>query len=239
MELVAKAFVVSLAYSFGLGCGQHRREAVMATASPTVHVKAPSGTARVDDNDSAGRLRFYRRCIQTKHPEHECYSRLAASYLLDDELYNAITSLRKAIEHRPDEIGYYLRLADLYIRLGLNEQAKQTLTVVRTTARPNDERLYDVHVKLAHLFRSEPNSDRMISELEAARAISTKDPQLLFLLGMAYAKLKPPKKAESIMMLKFFLARGCTGKHAAGQEVRCQQAQATLTLLRFGHPRVP
>jgi len=174
----------------------------------------------------------YKKCIEADPNKDECYAQLAIAYLWTDDEQKALQNFTKAIEHRADNVDYYTRLADLYIRLGLETEAEKVLTAAKEVADPRDKRLYNVHTLLAGIYRDREQVDRMVAEFEAAKAVKGEDPGLLFNLGMAYSKLKPPKKAEALQMLKGFSARACKGKHAKKYKVQCEQSAAAQQRLR-------
>ena len=174
----------------------------------------------------------YKKCIETDPNKDECYAQLGIAYLWTDDEQKALANYTKSIEHRGDNIDYYTRLADLYIRLSLETEAEKVLNAAKAIAEPRDKRLYNVHTLLAGIYRDRHQVERMVAEFEAAKAVKGEDPGLLFNLGMAYSKLKPPKKAEALQMLKGFSARACKGKHAATYKVQCEQSAAAQQRLR-------
>lgn len=175
----------------------------------------------------------YTKCIEHDPNRDECYGQLALAHLFTDDEQKALANWTKAIEHRPDNIDYYTRLADLYTRLNLDKEGEQVLNAAKEMASPNDERLYNVHTLFARIASEREDIDGTVKALEAAKAVKGDDPALLFNLGMAYAKMKPPKKAESLQMLKGFTARACRQAKAAGQyKAHCEQAQTTMQKLK-------
>ena len=169
----------------------------------------------------------YKKCIEADTNEEECYAQLANAYLWTDDEQKALANLTKAIEHRPTRIEYYPRLADLYIRFGYDKEAEQLLNAAKGQAKPGDKNMFHVHTLLGKVYRDRGDINKVVSELEAAKAVSPKDAGLLFSLGMAYSKLDPPKKAESLQMLKGFTARACRAKKAQRYKSECEQAQTT------------
>ncbi len=169
----------------------------------------------------------YKKCIEADTNQEECYAQLANAYLWTDDEQKALANLTKAIEHRPNRIEYYPRLADLYIRFGYDKEAEAVLNAAKGQAKPGDKDLFHVHTLLSEVYRDRGDINKMVSELEAAKSVDPKDPGLLFSLGMAYAKLTPPKKAESLQLLKGFAARACKSKKAARYKTECEQATST------------
>jgi tetratricopeptide (TPR) repeat protein len=174
----------------------------------------------------------FKKCIEADPNKDECYARLAIAYLWTDDEQQALNTFTKAIEFRPDDIGYYTRLADLYLRLGYDKEAEQVLNAAIDMANPKDKRLYNVHTLLAGIFRDQGDINKMVQAFEAAKAVNQEDAGLLFNLGMAYSKLTPPKKAESMQMLKGFIARACRSKKASNYKTQCDQANATMRNLK-------
>ena len=174
----------------------------------------------------------YQKCVEADPNKDECYSRLGVAHLFSDDEQKALANFTKAIEFRPDDISYYPRLADLYMRLGYSTEAEQVLNAAKDMADPKDKVLYHVHTLLSAIHRDRGDVNKMVAELEAAKAVTAEDPALLFNLGMAYAQLKPPKKAEALQMLKGFTARACKGKAAATYQTQCEQSQSAMARLK-------
>ncbi len=174
----------------------------------------------------------YKKCIEHDPNKDECYSRLGIAFLWTDDEQQALNNYSKAIEMRPDNIGYYTRLADLYMRLGYDEEAEKVLNAAKEMANPKDQALYDVHTLLSGVYRDRKDIEKMVAELEAAKSVSQEDAGLLFNLGMAYSKLNPPKKAESLQMLKGFTARACKSAKDRTYRTQCEQAQSTMQRLK-------
>lgn len=173
-----------------------------------------------------------KKCIEADPNKDECHYQLAIAYLWTDDEQQALNTFTKAIEFRPDNIGYYTRLADLYIRLGYQDEAEKVLNAAIDMANPKDKRLYNVHTLLAGIHRDKGDVDKMVASFEAAKAVNQEDAGLLFNLGMAYSKLNPPKKAESLQMLKGFIARACRSAKSSKYKTQCDQANATMRNLK-------
>lgn len=176
----------------------------------------------------------FKKCIETDPNKDECYLQLGIAMLWTDDEQKALANYTKAIEFRPDEIGYYTRLADLYWRLGYDKEAEQVLNAGKEMANPTKDKqeLYNVHTLLAGVYRDRKDINKMVAELEAAKNVSGEDPGLLFNLGMAYAKLKPPKKAESVQLLNGFITRACRSKKADLYKAQCEQANTTMQRMK-------
>jgi tetratricopeptide (TPR) repeat protein len=170
----------------------------------------------------------FKKCVEADPNRDECYYYLARAELLSDNEQNAVLNYNKSIEFRPDNIDYYTRLADLYIRLGYEKEAEGVLNAAKEMANPSKDKLelYNAHTLLAGIFRDRGEIDKMVKEFEAAKAVYGEDAGILFNLGMGYAKLKPPKKAEALQMLKGFTQRACKSQQANKYKSECEQASA-------------
>lgn len=177
-------------------------------------------------------IQSYLKCVGVDQNHDECYGRLATAYLFADDEQKALQNYTKAIERRPTNIGYYTRLADLYLRLGYDAEGEKTLQAAKQLANPKDKRLYNVHTLLAQVYRDQGDTQKMVGSLEDAKKVNSSDAGLLFNLGMAYAKLNPPKKAEAIQRLKGFSSRACRSKKAKKYKTECAQAQSAIRRLK-------
>ncbi len=127
-------------------------------------------------------------------------------------------------------LNHYTRLASLYIQLDYYKEAEAVLNAAKDNGDPKDKRLYNVYTLLAAVYGEQHNPDKVVKALEDARSLREDEPGLLFNLGMAYAELNPPKKAEALQRLKGFTARACT-KEAAKYKRECEQAQTVIQRL--------
>lgn len=176
----------------------------------------------------------FTKCIEVDPNKDECYSHLGTAYLWTDDEQKALLNYDKAVQFRPDNLFYYAQLADLYIRLDLIAEAEQVLKEAKGFTDPNDKELFGIHVLLSEILQERNDLKGMVTELEAAKRIGGKDhPEILFNLGSTYAKIKPPRKAEALQMLKGFTARGCKSKKAeALYKNQCVQAAALIQKLQ-------
>jgi len=69
----------------------------------------------------------FKKCIEADPNFADCYHELGYTNLWTDNEQEALINYTKAIEHKPDELRYYTRLADLYLSLGYTDQAAQSL----------------------------------------------------------------------------------------------------------------
>ncbi len=161
-------------------------------------------------------------------------------YHLDDE-QAALQNYTKAIEVRPDQLGYYVALAQLYFDLGRTDQAEQ---VAREGVNFQNEgmnattegqikaknQLFNLHTLLGGVYEGRGNVPAEITEYEAAKKscgnCTEPGQQIAFLdLGAAYSHATPPRKNEGIQQLQNFSKIVCRGAAAARYADQCQYAQ--------------
>ncbi len=177
----------------------------------------------------------FTKCIEADPNRDECYYHLAIAHLWTDKEQEALVNFTKAIEHRPDQISYYTRLADFYVRLGYDAEAEKVLNAAKGMANPSEHKqeLFNTHTLLGGIYRDRGQTEDMVKAFEDAKQINPEDAGSLFNIGMGYAKLKPPKKSQAESMLKGFLARACkSSKKKAKYEAECKQATAIVA--KFG-----
>jgi tetratricopeptide (TPR) repeat protein len=176
----------------------------------------------------------YTKCIEADPNRDECYYHLAIAHLWTDKEQEALVNFTKAIEHRPDQISYYTRLADFYIRLGYDDEGEKVLNAAKSMADPSKHKqeLFNTHTLLGGVYRDRGQIEDMVKAFEDAKQVNPEDAGSLFNIGMGYAKLKPPKKSQAESMLKGFLARACKSKKKATYESECRQATAIVA--KFG-----
>ena len=161
-------------------------------------------------------------------------------YHLDDE-QTALQNYTKAIEVKPDQLSYYVALAQLYYDLGRLDQAE---AVAREglnfqsegmNATPEGKlkahgALFNLHSFLAGVAEMKGNVPTEITVFEAAKAACgtcTEPGQQIayFNLGFAYSQATPPRKNEGIQQLQNFSKIICRGAGAARYADQCSQAQ--------------
>lgn len=162
----------------------------------------------------------------------DAYYELAEVMLhLDDEA-GALQNYSKAIEAKPDELSFYVPLADLYRRLGMNEQAEGVLKEALNYAKPGDKGTFAVRTLLGDTYESRGDIPKAITEYEAAKAAcgacndTMKGEQIAFFnLGGAYAAANPPRKNEAIQQLTQFAKMICKTGLATRYAEQCAQAR--------------
>ncbi len=177
----------------------------------------------------------FQKCVQADPNFADCYEELGNVFLWTDDEQKALENYTKAIEHDPTQIRYFATVADLYLRLGFVKEAEQVLKDAKGFAKPNDKALYGVHVLLSQVYQERDQTNEMVTELEAAKAVvggeGSEAVQILFNLGSTYAQLKPPRTQEAIQMLKGFTQRACKGAKAAQYKTECETSQSLVARL--------
>jgi tetratricopeptide (TPR) repeat protein len=177
----------------------------------------------------------FKKCIEADPNLADCYHELGYTNLWTDNEQEALINYTKAIEHKPDELRYYTRLADLYLALGYTDQAAQTLkeALAYTTDKADNKFLFGVHVLLSQVYQTKGQMNDMVTELEAAKKVAGDDhPEILYNLGSTYAVLNPPRKTEAIQLLKGFSTRACRGAGATGKyKDQCEASQSLVAKL--------
>lgn len=153
---------------------------------------------------------------------------------LHDE-QGALVHYTRAIRLAPSRTDQYPALADLYLRLGYDEQAAAVAREGLAWTPPAH-----THFVLATIAGTVAESRKAIPEAlaryrEAKDACGVCDvhdePIAYFNLGMALAATKPPKKADATDELIAFEKRICRGGAAASYQAECVEAEAVLRRL--------
>jgi tetratricopeptide (TPR) repeat protein len=178
----------------------------------------------------------FKKCIDADPNFANCYHELGTTFLWTDNEQEALSNYTKAIEHKPDQLSYYARLAELYLSLGYSEQAGQVLkeALAYTNGDKVDNKaLYGVHVLFSQVYQGKNQMNDMVTELEAAKKVAGDEhPEILYNLGSTYAVLNPPRKTEAIQLLKGFSARACRGAGATGKyKDQCEASQSLVAKL--------
>lgn len=160
----------------------------------------------------------------------DAYHELAEVLLHADDEQGALNNYTKAIEVKPDDLGFYGPLADLYLRLGYVDQAEQIAKEGLAFAKDGDKHLFTLHSLAGAIKESRGDVAGAVPEYEAAKKACGQcnepgQPIAYFNLGGAYASLNPPRKNEAIQMLQSFNKVVCKGQAAARYADQCAQAQ--------------
>ncbi len=166
----------------------------------------------------------------------DAYHELAEVLLHLDDEQGALNNYAKAIEVKPDELGFYGPLADLYIRLGYVDQAEQVVKEGLAFAKDGDKHLFTLHSLAGSIKESRGDEASAIPEYEAAKKACgpcNEPGQAIayFNLGAAYASVNPARKNEAITQLTSFNKMVCKGAAAARYTDQCAQAQQFATKL--------
>jgi len=175
----------------------------------------------------------FKKCIEADSNFADCYHELGYTSLWTDNEQDALTNYTKAIEHKADELRYYVSLGDLYFNLGYTDQAAQVLKEATNYQREGEKKIFEVHTLLAKVYQSKGQTNDMLTELEAAKKVAGDEhPEILFNLGSTYAVTNPPRKTEAIQMLKSFSTRACRGAGATGKyKDQCEVSQSLVAKL--------
>jgi tetratricopeptide (TPR) repeat protein len=160
----------------------------------------------------------------------DAYHELAEVQLHLDDEQGALQNYTKAIEVKPDELGFYGPLADLYLRLGYPDQAEQVTKEGLAFSKEGDKHLFTLHTLLGSIREGRGDVAGAVPEYEAAKKACgpCSDPGqqiAYFNLGAAYASLTPPRKSEAIQQLASFQKIICKGAAAQRYADQCAQAQ--------------
>ena len=168
------------------------------------------------------------------------YYLLAQSYKWTDDEQKSLQHFKKAIERRPSRVDYYPPWAKLLMDNLYWAEAEQVLKAAKeapqaakeaqadTLLTPEKRRnaVFNTHTLLASVYTEKNDVDAEVAELESAKALGfAKNPEILFNLGMAYAKLN--RNAQACPMLKKFNKRACHAKKA--QKLYASQCAQTLS----------
>jgi tetratricopeptide (TPR) repeat protein len=146
----------------------------------------------------------------------------------------ALENYTKAIQTKPDDLEFYVPLADLYTRLNMQKEAEQVLREGLTFGKDGDKHLFDLHALLGSVLENRGDISGAISEYEAAKkacdAIDkcNSHKEAYFILGGAYAEAKPPRKNEAVQQLQSFWKITCKGAQAAKYADQCTQTSEIL-----------
>jgi tetratricopeptide (TPR) repeat protein len=152
-------------------------------------------------------------------------------HLGDDK--GALVHFTKAIESKPDEVGFYKRLADLYLRLGYVEQAERTLQEALSWDK-NDEqhRRFELQTLYGEVSLRKADLVGAMSHFEDAKRTCGQcvglQARIYFDLGRLYANTKPPRKSEAIVHLQSFTKMVCRGAAVARNADACMETQDLL-----------
>jgi tetratricopeptide (TPR) repeat protein len=177
------------------------------------------------------------KCIAIDPNYADCYYLLGEVMLHLDDEQRALENWTKAVQHDPNELTFYVPLAQLYISLGYYDQASAVLKEgLSRAAKPDTTGIVGLHQLTAVVAQAKGDLPGTAAALEKARAADTegKSPEILFNLGSTYAVMTPPKKQEAAQMLKGFQTKACRGTKALMYKAQCDQAQSLLVTVGGG-----
>ena len=156
-------------------------------------------------------------------------------YHLDDEK-GALDEYTKAIQVKPDEMNFYVPLAQLYIDLNHVKEAEDTVNAALSFAKDGDKTLFKIHSLAGEVADIKGDTAKATTEYEAAKKAcglcNEAGQQIAFFnLGASYASLKPPRKSEAMAQLQSFQKMICKGAAAQRYADQCTQAQQLATKL--------
>lgn len=151
-------------------------------------------------------------------------------YHLDDEK-GALEQYTQAIQLNPDELDYYIPLADLYIRLNFLNEAEAVLKEAVSREKSGDKAGFGVHTLYGEIYMLRGDTSSAVKEFEAAKKAcgncNEKGQQLAFFnLGAAYARAN--RKSEATSNLLSFQKTVCRGAAAQRYADECVQAQELI-----------
>ncbi|MFO0667854.1 MAG: hypothetical protein U0174_28130 [Polyangiaceae bacterium] len=164
----------------------------------------------------------------------DAYYELAEVMLHLDDENAALKNYTKAIETKPDDTQYYGPLADMYVRLGMINEAEQITKEGLSFAKEGDKHISTLHSLAGDIKERKGDIPGAISSYEAAKKAcgQCNEPGqaiVYFNLGHAYARAT--RKSEAIQQLSSFQKMICRGAGAARYADQCATAQADATAL--------
>jgi tetratricopeptide (TPR) repeat protein len=178
----------------------------------------------------------FQTAIQLDPNYGQAYGELGYVLVHMDDEAGALRSWTSAIQKAPEDLRYYVLLADLYQRLMFFAQAEQVLSEGLSFAREGNRHLFNLHTLLGSIRETRGDIPGAVAEYEAAKqACETPNCQdhreAYFNLGSAYAELSPPRKSEAIQQLQSFSKMICKGALAVRYADQCAQAQEIVRRL--------
>jgi tetratricopeptide (TPR) repeat protein len=166
----------------------------------------------------------------------DAHFELAEVLLHTDDEQGALKAYTKAIEAKPDNLAFYIPLADLYIRLGFLDQAEQVVKEGLQYGKDGNKFLFGLHSLQGQVHEAHGRMDDALKSYKAAKdacgqCIEPGQQSAYFNLGAAYAQVNPPQKSQAMTQLASFQKMICKGAAAARYADQCSQAQAIATKL--------
>lgn len=154
-------------------------------------------------------------------------------YLHLDQEKDALEHYTKAIELNPDELNFYVPLADLYIRLGYLSEAESVIKESLAYEKPGKPGIFNTHSLYGEIYERKGDWNGAVKEFETAKkacgTCAEKGQQIAFFnLGAAYTRITPKNTSGASNNLKNFQKIICKGGAAARYADECTQAQELL-----------
>ncbi|MBD1393975.1 tetratricopeptide repeat protein [Mucilaginibacter glaciei] len=138
-------------------------------------------------------LKLYDQAEELAGPNDDLLTNRQKIYLKQGDIKNAAANLEKAIAANPNQLRYYLMLADIYNSNNLNDKA----TAVLERAKKLDPNNGTLHLALADMYREKKNYDASFKELEIAFAFPDVDIDQKIRIIMGYAPQFPEANAKA------------------------------------------
>ena len=154
-------------------------------------------------------------------------------YLHLDQEKESLEHMTKAIELKPDELNFYVPLADLYIRLGFLREAENVIQESLNYEKPGMPGVFNVHTLYGEIYERKGDWNGAVKEFETAKkacgTCADKGQQIAFFnLGAAYTRINTKNTSGAASNLKSFQKIICKGGAAARYADECTQAQELL-----------
>jgi len=138
-------------------------------------------------------LKLYDKVEELAGPSDDLLGNRQKIYLKQGNINKAAAALEKAIAADPDELKYYLMLAEVYNSNNLNDKATAVLERAKKLS-PNNGTL---HLALADIYRDKKNYEASFHELEIAFAIPDVDVDQKIRIILGYIPKFPEVNAKA------------------------------------------
>ncbi|WP_374949908.1 tetratricopeptide repeat protein [Mucilaginibacter sp.] len=137
-------------------------------------------------------LKLFDKVEDLAGPSDDLLSNRQKIYLKQGDIKKAAADLEKAIASNPDQLRYYLMLADIYNSNNLNDKA----TAVLERAKKLDPNNGTLHLALADMYREKKNYEASFNELKIAFAVPDIDIEQKIKIIMGYSPQFPDPNAR-------------------------------------------
>jgi tetratricopeptide (TPR) repeat protein len=142
-----------------------------------------------------------------------------------DQEQDALNDYSKAIEIKPDNIGFYSALGNLYMDLGDYKEAEQVFKAALDFMKEGDKNAAVIHNDLGNVYDAQKRFDDAIAQFNSALQACgqcTDHPETFFYLGSAESEKSPPAPQGASHIRQFFKA-ACKGAQAKKYADLCAQ----------------